>query len=248
MYGDMTIRLISTGAHGFPPPVPKRHPTLRHLQLSRGRHWLTLAICLRLLSGCSGRPAPTYWPGHSTDDPNSTPKDDGTGAAGDSRLRPEAKGTDTPHREQWIDPGKLARLVSATDQPYECQGHEPPNYMIHVSVSPESVQAYRALQPGMSMPEGTWVVARHSRQLAGGPKTGNTGTRTGTTGSGDCPIYFMHRNARGWSYGAASMDGGIIPVVEGVCQDCHSQGRADCLFGPPERSRRANAVPPQAAR
>jgi hypothetical protein len=127
--------------------------------------------------------------------------------------------------ERLIEPNELASLVAATDQPHECLGHEPPTYLVQVVISREAAEAYRAWGPGSSMPKGTWLVARHSlrKQIA----------QTGSAPEDQAPIYTMFRGPGGWLFGAATREGWKIPVSEGACQDCHTQARADFVFGPP---------------
>lgn len=128
-------------------------------------------------------------------------------------------------REQWIEPETLAALVLASEEAYESQGHAVPNYQVQVFVSPEAVALYRDWSLGSSMPSGIWIVARHSWR--GSAVTAPSSNVTP-------PSYVMHRTPSGWTFGAIDPKGRRIPADQGVCQDCHTQAKADSIFGPPK--------------
>lgn len=160
-----------------------------------------------ILAGCT--PAPMARPGYS-----STP-------AAEPAARPTAALPPSLPGARGIDPAVFARLVAATDQPYPSQGHEPPAYLVQVWVNPEALDSYRHWAVGSSLPVGTWLLAKH--HLRRPPP--NTDPAV--------PIYSLYRDTGGWRYGAITPLGLRIPVQEGVCHDCHTQARADGVFGPP---------------
>jgi hypothetical protein len=188
---------------------------------------------------CRTRPAPAEWPGSTRSLPTSETATSGSvaPAAADTEQIPALAGhprVPLATSERLIEPSVLANLVAATDKPYESQGHEPPSTLVRVLVSPESVQAYRSWGPGSSLPRGSWLVARHSwRDYVEGE---------GPNRTDPAPLYVMYRDVKGWTYAAANAEGRKIPVVEGVCQDCHTQARSDSVFGPPAKSATAGLL------
>jgi hypothetical protein len=64
------------------------------------------------------------------------------------------------------------------------------------------------------MPVDVWLVAEHrSRE-----------------NSAQGPYYFAHKTASGWTFGAATADGWLLPATN-ACTTCHSEAPADSLFG-----------------
>jgi hypothetical protein len=167
----------------------------------------TAGLLVILCHGCSS-PKPTQWPGAST----------GTNV---DRNLTQPTVAPAVERVRAVTPEFLSSLVTATDQPYPSQGHEPPNYLVQVLVNPEAVQRYRNWSLEASLPPGTWLVARHSYRANPPP------TREGL------PLYTMYLEPKGWVYGAVTAEGWKIPVVAEVCHDCHTQARAQSVFGLP---------------
>jgi hypothetical protein len=166
---------------------------------------LTALLLGTLCYGCSA-PKSTEWPGVSA----------GPGAPPSNNVLATPPTDDRPIV---IAPERLATFVTATDQPYLSEGHQPPNYLIQVLVNPEAVQQYRNWSPYSSLPMGTWLVARHRNRL-------------NPPNDADPPLYTMYRRSSDWLYGAIDASGRSVPVVAEVCHDCHTQARAQSVFGP----------------
>jgi hypothetical protein len=169
--------------------------------------WQTTLLLVTLCHGCTSR-QPTQWPGGST------------GTSADAAVT-QTRSDTAIERPRGIASEVLASLVTATDQPYPSQGHAPPNYLVQVLVNPEAVHQYRNWSTHAALPTGTWLVARHTYRSnpAPNPKP--------------LPLYTMYRETAGWVYGAIDEEGIRIPVATEVCHDCHTQARAQSVFGLP---------------
>jgi hypothetical protein len=89
---------------------------------------------------------------------------------------------------------------------------------MEIRVSPDSREAYRALRPGVTLPDGTVVAALH-RDV--------DSTRPG-------PVYVMEKQNGSWSFQVLGADG--RPAEHGpltLCARCHAEAPADMLFGLP---------------
>lgn len=195
----------------------------RHLHRngpSATRTWWALAGAL---VACTTPKSPTDWPGSTRElvepEPNLSAPNAAVGNNEQNRVP-------TATSEQVLDPNVLASLVPAADQPQESQGHQPPDYLIQVLVSPGALQAYRAWGPASKMPVGTWVVARHSHRAGTGGVARDAAT---------APLYAMWRSPDRWHFAATTNKGLKIPSIEGACQDCHTQASSDQIFGPVRR-------------
>ena len=162
------------------------------------------ALLALVVAGCSATKT-TTWPGASTPE----------------NGRDQALTVPTPSANarapRVLDPALLASLVTATDKPYLSQGHEPPNTLVQVWVNADFVAAYRAWNEGSKLPPGTWLVARHSR--SGGELS---------------PVFYAHGEESGVRFGVADAEGYALPFAREVCQDCHTQARAESVFGVPD--------------
>ncbi|HEY5956683.1 MAG TPA: hypothetical protein VIV60_09025, partial [Polyangiaceae bacterium] len=170
---------------------------------------------------------PSDWPG-------TTSNAERPEAAQDQAPVGESIGTSTststaPPSELLFAPQWAASLVSATGQPQASLGHSPLSYDMEVMTSPESAASYRSWDDGSRFVEGTWLLARHTwrAQLANDSRP-------------PPPSYLMIRERQGWRFAAADSKGQRIPVNQGVCLGCHTQARADLVFGPPTSKARSS--------
>lgn len=89
---------------------------------------------------------------------------------------------------------------------------------MEIRVSPESREDYRALRPGVSVRDGTVVVAIHRDVDRSQPG----------------PIYVMEKRNGNWAFQVLGSDG--RPTEHGpltLCARCHAEAAADMLFGLP---------------
>lgn len=86
--------------------------------------------------------------------------------------------------------------------------------LIHVSVEPEALAAYRELSVESPMPEGARVMAWHETQ--GGVLLGG---------------YLLEKRAGVWSAQELDANGGLVPGEHGRCVRCHDMAPTDHLFG-----------------
>lgn len=210
-----------------PRTLPLPSMTAPRTSLAPSHRSASFTLLLAGAIACGSRPTPTQWPGSTSRLPSS--EQDESPAATSATARGETVPSGPPRppaasKERLIEPRELESLVATSDQPHESQGHEPPNYLVQVFVSPESRQAYRSWAPGSTMPKGTWLVARHSWS--------HVAIRSGFGAAEAPPAYTMYRGPDRWLFGAMNGKGLRIPVVEWVCHDCHTQARSDSVFGP----------------
>lgn len=233
---------IDAGKHA---PVPEQtpptflsaaagHRILTPMPCRSGSHatviwyWGRWPLAAALLVACAARRNPTEWPGSSRSPADSSGAMPRAEPRADDPLR--ATRLPPPTNERLIEPATLASLVPATSQPKESLGHQPPDYLVQILVSPDALANYRAWGPGSSLPSGTWLVARHSWRR----DPDRAGEHPTTE---PAPLYVMARGPKGWLYAAATPEGWRIPVAEDACHDCHTQARADQVFGPREEPR-----------
>jgi len=203
----------------LPPAVATRN------RICRARRGYGLMLLFVTTSACGSRPTPVQWAGSSSQ----LPEENEGGAMADAPTGAPATSLCLPHlpeatREHLFEPGLLDSLVAATDHPQNSLGHEPPNYLVQVFVSPEAAAAYRSWAPGSTMPNGTRLVARHSQR--------NCVERAGAHSAVPAPLYTMYRGSDGWVFALANEKGLKIQATEWACQECHTQARADSVFGP----------------
>jgi len=123
----------------------------------------------------------------------------------------------------WARFAELAAWEPVTKSPIASRGHAAGNWELEVRVNPESRDAYLALRPGTSLPDGSVVVASH-RDI----DRGQNG-----------PIYVMEKKTGHWSFQVLSPEG--RPSEHGpltLCARCHAEAAADMLFGLPRPSAR----------
>lgn len=90
--------------------------------------------------------------------------------------------------------------------------------MLQVRINDEAREAYLALRPNSSWPEGTLLAAFHKD------------TRSGKAG----PVYVMERENAGWRYSAFDADGRAAEHgVLTLCERCHSESPNGGPFGLP---------------
>jgi hypothetical protein len=115
---------------------------------------------------------------------------------------------------------ELSSWESMTSSPFASRGHAAGNWELDVRVSPAGRDAYRSLRPGVTMPDGSVVVALH-REL----DTSRAG-----------PIYLMEKQSGRWSFQVLGPDG--RPTEHGpltLCARCHAEAAQDMLFGLPRK-------------
>jgi hypothetical protein len=89
---------------------------------------------------------------------------------------------------------------------------------MEIRVSPDSREAYRALRPGVALPDGTVVAALHRDTERGQPG----------------PVYVMEKHNARWSFQVLGSNG--RPAEHGpltLCGRCHAEAAQDMLFGLP---------------
>ncbi|MCC6900336.1 MAG: hypothetical protein IT377_15265 [Polyangiaceae bacterium] len=85
-------------------------------------------------------------------------------------------------------------------------------------MSESMVESYRALRPGLTVPDGALIAAFH------------TDERTGAAG----PVYVMERVGQGWKYSAFDADGRATEHgALALCERCHAEAPSGGLFGLP---------------
>ena len=100
--------------------------------------------------------------------------------------------------------------------PVASKGHHPPSWKGIVSVDNDAAPLYRALRPGVSLPEGTVIAESHT--LA----SGQAG-----------PVFAMAKTAGVWTYSVVSPEGRIEEPGEiATCARCHGESPHDAVFGP----------------
>ena len=109
-----------------------------------------------------------------------------------------------------------------TTEPFPSRGHGAGRYTLELRVSPESREAYVALMPGTTLPNGALIAAFHRESRLGQPG----------------PIYTMEKRGDAWSFRVYGPDG--IPAEAGLtelCARCHAESPTDQLFGLPRALR-----------
>jgi hypothetical protein len=131
--------------------------------------------------------------------------------------RPTAA-VEKPPAKPWSRYAEVAAWPPVDTEPFPSQGHGAHRYLIDVRVSPDGVDAYRALLPSTRFPPGTITAAFHKDATTGKPG----------------PIYVMEKREDGWRYAVYGPDGSAVEhgLLE-LCERCHAESRSDSLFGLP---------------
>ena len=128
-----------------------------------------------------------------------------------------ASSTQWPHLRA-LDPQNLESrgFTRMEATPVASRGHHPPAWRGIVHVDNDGAPLYRALRPGVVLPEGTVLAEAHV-------------TESGAPG----PIFAMAKTNGIWTYSLVAPDGrieeqGDIPS----CARCHGESPHDAVFGP----------------
>jgi hypothetical protein len=126
--------------------------------------------------------------------------------------RTAATPVDTP-RVAWVD-FAAARAWPEAAAAFVALAHHRDGTLIHVSVEPGSLPAYRDLSVDAPMPDGARVVAWHeapSGQLLGG--------------------YLLEKRAGVWSAREVDAKGALVVGDHSGCVRCHDMAPTDHLYG-----------------